>query len=207
LAPTLIAVSQFVPFACFIGGLQLDMNVVLHFVLLPGRLQLRVGDDLALQTTIGTDMSLLSRKAVCPYSEDLGGHNKEQSTCHLWTGTSHSLRPSFGSVRAKSSCSPWLRGHLWVLVEKIEVIDESQGLDRKGRGDVRVVDCDEIVAIEMFSAVGEVRRAKIDHGAGSIKAADDELVMDLVPQADRSDQIELIREVVESRSNTPRQPA
>ena len=60
------------------------------------------------------------------------------------------------------------------------MIDQQERFDGKSRGHIRVVNFEEIVAVGGLAAGGQVGRPAVDHRVGSIQAADDKFVVDLM---------------------------
>jgi hypothetical protein len=64
------------------------------------------------------------------------------------------------------------------------VVDERQPLDGEDRGDILIVDREQIVAVRLLSAEGEIRRTATDHGVRAVETADDELLVNLMSASD-----------------------
>ena len=75
-------------------------------------------------------------------------------------------------------------------IEKVEVIDEFQSLDRKHRRDIFVIDREEIVAICLLAAKREIGRSAIDDRVRPVEAANHEFMMDLMARSDARHLIE-----------------
>src|SRR5689334_1719085 len=56
------------------------------------------------------------------------------------------------------------------IVQKLEMIDEADRLNREGRRHVLVMNRDQVVAVRLFPTLGQVRRAKVHDGILAVEA-------------------------------------
>ena len=71
-----------------------------------------------------------------------------------------------------------------VILEEIEVIDQAERFDGEDGRHVAVVDGDQVVAVLLLAAERQVRRSAVHDRVGRVEPADDELVVDLVAEAE-----------------------
>jgi len=83
------------------------------------------------------------------------------------------FRGGWGFLHVGRLGSFGLRG---ILVQKIEMVDQAKSLDGEALGNVGIVHGDQVVAVIVFTTVGEVGRPEVDDGIRSINPTDNELM-------------------------------